>query len=82
MWFDTDSGNNYVYNGVTWRKQETRWVDDLGHHLIQKIEFFIDGQLIPTYPESWLQIYAEVNQANPPNSDQPPHPKPKTLSLK
>ena len=60
-----------------------RWVDNLGHHLIARIEVFINGWLVSSYnPEPWFQLYEEINQANPPNTDQIPIFKTNTLLLK
>ena len=62
-----------------------RWVDDIGHHLIKKIEIFIGGELVSSTSDldPWFQFYDEiVNQANPPNSDQIPTFKTNTLLLK
>lgn len=76
-----------ILTGIENRGLNHRWVDNLGHHLIARVEVFIDGRLVSSYPGPWFQLYEEIlyeeiNQANPPNSDQIPTFKTNTLLLK
>jgi hypothetical protein len=39
---------------------ETRWIDDIGHHLIDYVDISIGGQRIDRHYGDWLEIWAQL----------------------
>lgn len=39
---------------------ETRWIDDVGHHLIEQVDVDIGGQRIDRHYGDWLEIWAQL----------------------
>jgi len=46
------STDNYIY---------TVWTDNVGHHLIKKVEFIVGGQIIDTQYGDWLEIWSQLS---------------------
>lgn len=42
------------------RQSECRWVDDVGHHLIDQVDVDIGGQRIDRHYGDWLEIWAQL----------------------
>jgi hypothetical protein len=47
-------------NGTAAGASETRWIDDVGHHLIEQVDVDIGGQRIDRHYGDWLEIWAQL----------------------
>lgn len=41
-------------------RRYTRWIDNVGHYLLKKVEVEIGGQLIDRHYSDWLEIWAQL----------------------
>lgn len=59
VYFETTLPNIQESTGTTCGS-ETRWIDDVGHHLIDSVECEIGGNQIDKHYGDWLEIWAQL----------------------